>query len=217
MAGVNGIVAKNMRLGLNVSQYNRNVLSTSRVEGSYAYKVQFSDQSSLHFGLTAGVFQNRLDRDAIRSASENDPAWSSNLFDESLFYFGFGFRLRANRLNLSMASPLLYSSQEKRTFATFNAMASYDLPVEMLKLEVTPYVLARTSVDFPNFADFGARLAWDKRVWMQMGFRTNKDGLFGFGVRFGQFDLGYAFETTNSRLSAVTGGSHELMLLYSLE
>jgi hypothetical protein len=46
---------------------------------------------------------------------------------------------------------------------------------------------------------------WQKEVWTQIGYTSNNSIIFGLGVNYLGFELGYAYQMDNNEMSNVSG------------
>lgn len=215
--GLHGLVTRDMGVGLHVDQNNTGIFKQFSVDLDYSYRVALnSDEQSLSFGLSFGFFQNKINYDNVIIGTEMDPSlYSSNLFDEALVRTGFGVHYNYNDLNIHLASPLLYTTQEKKFLQNLYGLATYDFYLADNVWKVQPSVLYKYSYGSRGQADISVMGEWKGRLWAMAGYRTNRSILTGFGINFSYFDIGYAYEVNRSQLSSISSGSHGIVLYFN--
>ena len=141
----------------------------------------------------------------------------SNKFSEALLNGGFGLHYNWNALNINVASPILYGTQENKFAQTVLALASYDikLPNEIWMLK--PSVFYRYTDKNLNQVDINLAAEWDEKLWVQAGYRTNNNILTGFGINVKNLNIGYFFEYNSTNLNVISAGTHQIMIIFETQ
>jgi type IX secretion system PorP/SprF family membrane protein len=214
-------------LGLGIQVYNDRIGITNTTGGyfSYAYRIRF-DQGTLAFGLQGGLSQYRADFTsvALNTGSPVDVAFSQNI-NKMLLNFGTGIYYSTDRFYLGLSSPQLLNNklsdltvQEDNSFAgqhlhVFLA-TGYVFPVNE-DLNFKPSVLLKGVRGAPLEADLNATLWIRDVIAIGAQYRTEASiaGLIELQVS-PQFKIGYAYDSSTTKLVQYNSGSHEIMLRY---
>jgi len=224
-----GMVFENDRAGAH---------SHSKFGISYNYVRLLENDMLISGGISAGMIQRVLDGTKLRTPGgiyeggvidHLDPRLPNGIetgyapsVDAGIYFaagpleIGLGgVNILNNSISVNAESPGGY--QMRRTFF-LNSEYSFDLDPEW---KVTPSILVKT--DFIRTQiDFGAQVFYQDNFSGGLAFRgynrTSFDALVIFGgIRLNQnFYLHYSYDATLSVLRDVSGGSHELMLVYKL-
>lgn len=212
-------------LGLNVNNESSGLERKTRVVGSYAYHLPLSsDGQQLHFGVSVGFMNQRLENPDIYG-DINDP--QVGLYNDRKTYLDgdFGVAYTSNRLTLEAAIPNLKSFFKKDVIkvadvATFYTAASYQIKLsegpEGIDLE--PKVAYRGVKGFNNIWDAGVQ-AWiaNKQVFLMGMYHSTESATFGLGMDYKRkYLIGGMYTTQTSALTGYTNGSFELNLRISL-
>lgn len=210
----------------------------SKLGLSYNYVRVISDEMIVSGGLSAGIVQRVLDGTQLRTPGgiyeggvidHQDPRLPNGIETgyaptvDAGVYFAYGpaeIGLGAVNIlnnNISVNSEVPGGYRFQRAFF-LNGEYQFDLDEDW---KVTPSFLIKSDV-VQTQIDFGAQVTYQNNFSGGLAFRgynrTSFDALVLFGgVRLNQnFYLHYSYDATLSTLNNVSGGSHEIMLIYSL-
>jgi type IX secretion system PorP/SprF family membrane protein len=167
-------------------------------------------------GIYIGAKQMSISRESLTESELADQALYSNKFDKLLLTSGVGLRYKFKDLTLDFAIPKLYSADEKKIAQTFLGFAAYDFFTKDDKWRIQPGVLYRYTQTQNHLVDISFLLEYNKMLWTQVGYRTNKDVNLMLGFNLKGIGVAYNYTITNSALESFSNGNHEIALLYRL-
>ncbi len=198
---------------------------TTDIKAAYAFRLPVgSGGSALQIGVTGGVISKSLDGASLRPEQIPDPTLfnrASNLLVPDVGA-GVYFTLPEDRFYVGVSALHLTEPSLKDFTATgrsriarhFYATAGYTarlsetidlLPSVFFKLAGTQYMVEGNLALRVQPVVLGASYRLGDAVCALLGLQAT-EGLF----------VGYSYDYTLSRLGAVTTGSHELVLVYTL-
>lgn len=218
----------NMGGGINIGSDRAGLLTTTKIMASYSYHLQLgSDQQRLHFGISAGGVETRLNYADV-SGDINDPSLY-NYNDQSMrFELDAGLAYTDGHLNLQAAFPNLASYARKETglgsvanLPTFFLAGSYKWNIDGDEegVSVEPKVAFRGVSGNDNIVDAGANVVLLKDVFNVFGlYHTTKNVTAGVGVRILDFAQATIIYTTQSAaFKAYSNGDIELGLRFLIK
>jgi len=196
------------------------------IELAYSYKLKLGESGGkLALGFSGFLLNYSINTNKLVLADPDDPA----LFDLENNRIGAdanaGIYLYDKNYYVGLSAAQLF--QNKLIFNTneigyvqlarhYYVIAGYiyDLSDNM---EFEPSVLVKAVQAAPVQYDINARLIYDKNYWLGINFRPG-ESLGGYlGLVFNdRWKLGYSYDYTTSSLSAVSNGSHEIMLGFEM-
>ena len=215
-----------MGFGVTISSDKTGIFEQFNAQLSYGYHVKFNNSIGLHFGVNAGLYNNRIDIASIYTSSNNDPiALSFQDYHGTAFDAGLGIMLNYDKLNIGVSLPrvlgtkIIYDEDYnlKYTLARhYQAHASYHY--EMKDWTVEPIVVVSMAAKTPLFYEAAVNLNYKKTVWVSAQYK--KGNIFGAGVGAAlgeRFIANYSYEFGNSGMYAVASGSHEISVGFLLK
>lgn len=203
-------------LGLNVTLDKAGLQRFVRVLASYAYHLPLNENSTLHFGLSAGVMNQRLSTDDV-NGNPNDNL--IGLYNQRQTHFDgdFGLALTTARISIEAALPNLRNLLWKDNgnvadLPTFYSALSYKIPIQDTELE--PKIAFRGIKGLDNIWDAGAQLSFAKKQLMLNGIYHNS-GSTSFGVAMDyqkKYLIGFSHTLQTASLSNYTNGDFEINL-----
>ena len=201
------------------------------IYGQYAYRFRLKREGVLSFGTTVGALNQTVDPDVFIPENFEDSGFSSTdmallrekgngiafdwhlgaFYSDASKYFG----VSAQHLTKSvrqMDENIIYDT---KTTTYFTAGYNFSLanPLYVLK----PSVFVKT--DFVSYqSDFNCLVEYDRKYWGGMGYRLDDAVVFIVGMQLANgLRFSYSYDWTTSKLGAVSNGSHEIMVGYSLK
>ncbi|MDD2564802.1 MAG: PorP/SprF family type IX secretion system membrane protein [Salinivirgaceae bacterium] len=206
--GVRGNLNPNMGIGLSVFNFKQGITKSTDISLSYAYKVNIAESHYVTFGLAFGILMDNIS--GSTSTTAGDPLITENLFKQSTFAAKFGLSYVYKGFEAQITLPQML--QRKETNLYMVSILSYNYELNST-IDLKPSFLFRGAKTTPKQADFNVMATYDKMVWAQLGFRTNKSLLFGFGVNYLNYSFGYAYQKETGYINEAAGGSHEIQLI----
>jgi type IX secretion system PorP/SprF family membrane protein len=223
-----------LRGGVGVVFLNDNAastLSTSRASLIYSYHLKVTRKFNLNFGVEGSYYQKAVDWDKLTFGDMIDPRrgfvyqtnqirkddpvnnldFSAGLvgYTES-FYFGFAAH------HLTQPDESLIDNAESRLPMKFTGHAGAIIPLKSGSLytedeqSISPNVLY---VQQGNSTQINVGLYVKKGVLVGgVWYRNNDAFILTVGLESKMIKVGYSYDVTMSKLSVISGGSHEISL-----
>lgn len=214
------------------------------IYGQYAYKYRLRSGGVLSFGTTVGILNQTIDPEDARTldallsgdntGNEGDGTYqigggSDNAlltsegngiaFDWHLgaFYSDRRMYLGASAQHITKAARRVDEEISYDTKTTTYFTAGYNFLLANPLYVLKPSVFVKT--DFASYQiDADILVEYGKRYWGGVGYRLDDAVTFIVGMQLtGGINLSYSYDWTTSKLAAVSDGSHEIMLSYSLK
>ncbi|MDZ5726903.1 PorP/SprF family type IX secretion system membrane protein, partial [Acetobacterium sp. K1/6] len=145
--------------GLNLTNDDVGIFSNTQALLSYSYRLKFTDEHNLRFGISAGVSDFRMDMSGI-IANSSDPYLLNNNIKNTEFMANLGVYYTYNNLLLGITVPQLLnnsiseSSGDKQSSYQLNRQllvtGGYKFPINMVKdLSISPFLLLRYADSSP--------------------------------------------------------------------
>lgn len=210
--------------GLNIFRDEAGLITRTRISLSYAYHLplNLSGRQQLHFGLSAGLRNDRLDISKLNGDAA-DP--SLGLFNRRDNYFDidYGMAYTDGRLTLQAALPNVvgYFKSENKDVAnsdTWFAAAGYKIGFGDQQSSIEPKVCFRGVRGFDNVFDLGANLVllhnWVNVFGM---YHTSQNFTVGAGFNYRtRFGLQLIYTSQTAGLKNYLGDSFTLGLTVNL-
>ena len=226
-----------MALGLNFVNDKIGIAQNTVINLSYAYRIMFSNEGMLSFGIQAGVNQYSADYGSVIASRPQNPnsAYPStpdNAFAGSVKSwfpnFGFGVYYHTEKFYIGIASPKMIKNnlkgdnsptldftsypnrQNRHIFLTTGY--NFDLNND---ITLKPSLLVKHVYGAPLALDINVNAWWKKIVGAGLSYRTGDAILLMLEFQASpEIHVGYAYDMTLSKLSGTNSGSHEIMLRY---
>ncbi len=211
-----------MSLGANIYNDKSILLSATSAVLTYGYRVPLASNQTLGFGLSAGVFQNRIDLSEVATVDSKDPALLSASTNNMALNGAFGVHYRINGLVLGFSLPMLF---ERTTFTpeTFQPIklgglqnqiyyASYRFAISPDTWFLQPNVQYRMTPDNQNFYEASALISYRGKVDVGGGYRENFGPSAMLRLTWKRLSVGAAYDFPSTRAQVSTGGTQEFQL-----
>ena len=202
-----------MGLSINVSVYKNGMLTNNEFNVGYAYKLAFSENHNLAFGISYGMYRLGINRAAYPDEVANDPAVNGTSFDQTFFKTGFGLSYQVKGIQFDFALPELYDQNKNTYFSSIYSFVSYNLKLKE-KWLIKPIIGYRNYYNSASQYDYGLMAMWQQKFWIHTGYRTLNGMIFSVGVNLNKIGFAYSYEVASSVMSHVSSGSNEISLLY---
>lgn len=219
----------NFSFGLSIYSQDNVALVSNTAYLTAAYKVNFSHDHFVKFGLSIGTIQNTIDQNEISNYPEllNDISVQNSV--DNTFYLSsqFGVHYQLNRLSLGLAFPKFFentaysensfnnpSLDQLRQFIT---NVSYDFvindniafkPIALLRYTESNYYQAEATgiINYAGAFWFGAGYRYESGVIGHMGFNLKESVSFN-----------YSYEANGINSTSFGGATHEVHLKFRLK
>ena len=222
-------VGRKVGMGLSMIADEVGPAKEQNIYADFSYTITTSLEGRLAFGLKAGVTLldvNLLDVVLPQTQNSDDPLFDENInkafpnFGAGVYYYNEKFYVGLSVPNILKSEHIddenvnTVASEEAHFFLTsgyvFNLSST---------LKFKPSVMFRGVTGAPLSIDINANFLMYERFEVGASYRVQDavSLLFNFGVTR-SFRVGYAYDYTISDFSnSMTGGSHELFLLYDID
>lgn len=214
-AAVQGRLQDKSGIGLQLKSYQWGVLDDIGANFSYAHQINLTGEHHLRLGASTGFFHRSVNEKRLDMENPDADITLNNNYSRDMFMqFGFGVLYRWKQLTVSVSSPEIYNGSSQKMFNSgiFWVVYQHKLPASDIML--TPSVLFKTDKYLPDQTHIALQGTWKDMVWLQAGYKTNKNLLFSTGLKYDKIGFGYSFESNNKTLSHFSYGSHEILLSY---
>tara|TARA_B100000427_G_C15448112_1_gene568302 strand:+ start:292 stop:1206 length:915 start_codon:yes stop_codon:yes gene_type:complete len=210
-------------VGGHLFQDNTGAITITGLELDYSFKFPFFSDYSISLGLGLIPYQYLYNGEEVTGnipdptldVSEKKTSFDANfgVFIYNDFLFG-GFSV----LNLIQSSviPSLDDDQPNQLVRHYYALAGYNYFNETSKMGIEQTVLMRsTSYSGVQF-DFNIKTSFNDLFWVVCGYRTNREFLAGFGIKYGRFGFIYNIDIPQGDTEQYFGSSHEFGIVFYL-
>ncbi len=212
-----GAIVTNEKVGL---------YSNTSMMGQYTYKFKFKGNRFLHVGLQGGLFNIDFDAAKIHIPDSEyhdrtDPAiptaGGDKIIDAGLgvawiaprYYLGFSVS------HLWEPSFSLNDNSDAYIARTYYLMGGYNIMLDNPLIELQPSAFFKTDA-ISYQVDITAKAEYNKMFSGGISWRKDEGFVFLLGVKIRNIDAGYSYDLSSSAASAVSSGSHELFIRYSI-
>ncbi|MFO7658944.1 MAG: type IX secretion system membrane protein PorP/SprF [Bacteroidales bacterium] len=218
-------VADGMGAGMKLFNRQEGPLRKTGMEATYSYHLDLNSMGTkLSFGLSALLYQVYLNKSDMKVEEPDDEVFMGNekmtvpdasfgmyLYDED-YYVGLSVPQLFNR-NIDFKSDGILQNKQVRHYYLHGGYR-FELNPD-LKLE--PSLLLKFIEAGLFQADINARVTYKDMLIGGISFRTSEALIFQVGYQVQDFTIGYSFDLVLNALKSQTIGSHEIMLIYSLD
>lgn len=204
-------------IGLNMNLDKAGLQRQIRVLTSYAYHLPLNTSTKLHFGLSAGFMNQRVDmQDLI--GNPNDGQIDAYNTDHSTYLDGdFGIGLTSNGFNAGFALVNLKDYFQRGNFKLINTPVAYASAGYRLNLGENmfqPKVAYRSFKEIADIVDMGGQFGIaNQQVLFTAMYHTSKAASFGLGLHFrNKYMINTGYTTQTGSLSGYTSGGFEINL-----
>jgi len=217
LVSIHGLVTKNTGVGGMVTKDMKGIFENYVANLAYSYRLSLGVDQSLDMGVSGGIAQRHINRSKIDVKNLSDYALQDDYFDKISFIAAAGLTYRYKTLTLSASSPTLYNGEDEIYIQSVNMFASYGVNIYNQKIKIEPSVLYRYVKNNPAQVDINLFAEYREIIWLLATYRSTKDYIFGAGIKFTNFSLGYAHEINGSSISNISKGSNEILLQYQIK
>ncbi len=219
------LIKRNFGVGLTVIQDKVGPLTQTLAFGDLAYNFQITEKLRVSMGIKAGFNIQQPDFSTLDINNPNDPNFAVAPEVELLPNFGFGIyvynpkyyfgisspKLKRNKMNLGSVGQ--ESGSEERHYYVIGGYV-FDLTSN---LKYRPTVFFKAVKGAPMSFESTHTLILNDKLWLGAMWRVG-DAL-GAMIQYNiypAFKVGYSYDFTTSKLSQVSGGTHEILVSYDL-
>lgn len=209
----------NAGFGFKANMNKQGIFKATNAEVSYSYMTEFTEVQSIHFGISAGIIDYRLNSNDVVTGDMSDQVLTNTYYNKTKFTTGVGMYYNLFDLGVHVSMPRLleYSHFNQTIFAmvTYNVHAIINNKSTILGFQ--PAISFLHVPLSPNQLDFNLITSYKKTVLLQTSYRTNKSYIVGLSMCFADFTIGYTHEFNTDNVYYIAKNSHEIGLKYSLD
>ena len=204
-------------LGLSMNLDKAGLQSQTRVLASYAYHLPISSEGKLHFGISAGFMNQRINiQDLIGDPNDNQVG-AYNADHRTYFDGDFGLGLTTRGLDLDFSLVNLQNLWRRDNFKLVNTPVAYAAAGYKINLGQSifqPKVAYRSFTKIDDIIDVGGQFGIaNQQVLFTAMYHTNKAASFGLGMHYkNKYLINTAYNTPTGSLSRFSGASFEVNL-----
>lgn len=214
-------IDKKMTLGLNIYNDKTVLLSNTSVMATFGYKVQLMTGHALGFGISAGVFSNRIRIEEVPDVDINDPVLLKAVQNNFVFDGQFGvnyshknFILGFSVLRLVNNRPFADEQFQKITvnqlknkvaFATYRFNLSENIGLQ-------PSVAYHLTSDNQDYYNVGLFLSYREIFDIGGGYRQDYGPNAMVRLKWKDLQIGYAYDLPSTHANVSTGGTNEVQI-----
>ncbi|MBK5721938.1 type IX secretion system membrane protein PorP/SprF [Dysgonomonas sp. Marseille-P4677] len=221
-------LGKEHGIGAIITNEKVGLFSNTYTLGQYTYKVKFKNNKFLHIGLQGGMMNVDFDAAGIHIptsdyhiSKENDPSFPTVKGDK-IIDAGFGIAWIAPRYYVGLSATHLFEptfemTDDRKAYIarTYYLMGGYNIRLNNPLIELQPSAFFKTDAVTYQM-DITAKVEYNKMFNGGISWRKDEGFVFLLGVKIRNIDAGYSYDLTTSDISAVSNGSHELFIRYSI-
>ncbi|MFL5753414.1 MAG: PorP/SprF family type IX secretion system membrane protein [Bacteroidia bacterium] len=226
---IDGIIKeKKVGLGLSVISDKRGINKRTGVNLSYSYRLNFNEETSLSFGLSAGVVDQTIDFSRVAAENYADPTLFYNSQHKAVLDANAGLAFIWNGLELGIAVPQLAGNKinyNEDTSGIKNfyrqsrhiiSSIKYKIPVSAEKgISIAPQLLLRIVPGAPVQYDGNLNFEWKDKFWIGGSYKSGYAVAANLGVCLHkQLSVGYSYDIITGKIGAYSGISHEILVNY---
>lgn len=215
------ITKKNLYVGGLLFQDNIGANKNTKLDLQVGYKLALK-KSSLAFALKGGGGYYQADYTDTYLNDAGDPEFLTGTQSEILPNFGFGAMWFSPKYYVGLSIPAFLKNTQK---VNVSPTASNEMHIFVnggYKFKLTDKFDLNTSVfgkivsGSPLHGDLNAQVMYDNTIGLGVNYRSSKElsAILTWYIT-NQIGISYAYDFTFSQLSSLSGGSHEIMLIFT--
>ncbi len=214
------LVNQRMALGFMVVHDKIGVIGQTGINGMYAYKIPLTDQSTLSFGLQAGIGIYNARYSQLETFNP-DPLFAEDV-SQTRPNFGAGVYYRHTNWYGGVSMPHMMNNVFSRgsNFRTIRQATpiilsgGYIFTINRM-MKVKPNFLFKVVDERPVEFDLNTHLLFDEVLWVGVSYKFSNAFTLMSEVQVNeQLRFGYAYSVTTGPLRTAELGSHEMLLSY---
>ncbi|RBQ05538.1 PorP/SprF family type IX secretion system membrane protein [Pedobacter miscanthi] len=204
-------------IGLNMNLDKAGLQRQTRILASYAYHLPLNESAKLHFGLSAGFMNQRIDMQDLIGNPNDSQIGVYNTDHKTYFDGDFGVGLTSKGFNADVAMVNLKNYFKRDNFKLINTPVLYASAGYIFQLGdniFQPKVAYRSFTEITDIVDVGAQFGIaNQQVLFTAMYHTSKAASFGVGLHYKKkYTINTSYTTQTGALSGYTAGSFEINL-----
>ena len=217
MGGVYGKISKKQAIGGRIISDTRGAFQLLKIDLSYAYIAKINTNSSISFGINAGILNNNLMVSRIenyQALDASDPTLTKSYFNTTQFAAGAGLLYKYKSLDVSVSLPHIITTSQPLIGYT-HAAIFYTIKAGE-KFKITPWLCYQNIPVTKSLTSFYVKGTYKNLVWLQVGYQSNKTFAGAIGLNVENIAIGYGYTISNSNFNPISTGTHELTINFKI-
>lgn len=220
----------NNKMGLGISVLNERIgkLNRNLLYASYAYRVKVDKQSTLAFGLNAGIHNQINKLSELKATDVGDIQVSQNTPSMNAPNFGFGVYYNTQKFYAGLSIPRMiddgfmfdntgaFQKTIKFNVSKFHYYLTAGYVYEVNEdLRIKPQAMIKMVVNAPLQYEVNVNFLIKSMIWAGASYRSgsNVSAILGCQVN-PQFIVSYSYDYGLNAIQKYSQGSHEIALGY---
>lgn len=204
-------------IGLNMNLDKAGLQRQTRILASYAYHLPLSESAKLHFGLSAGFMNQRVDMQDLIGNPNDNQVGAYNTDHRTYFDGDFGIGVTTQTFNVDFALVNLKNYFKKDNFKLINTpviYASTGYKFQLGETQLQPKVAYRSFTEIADIVDVGAQFGVaDQQLLFTAMYHTSKAASFGVGLHYKKkYNINTSYTTQTGAITGYTAGGFEINL-----
>jgi type IX secretion system PorP/SprF family membrane protein len=214
----------NMGVGVALNQDRTVLLSSTMAMLTYGYRIHLAEDHTIGFGLSAGMYQNRVRSEDAAAVDQGDPALMSSVNNNiaidgqfGVHYRTKGFVFAYSMVNLFDHKFVSAESFQKPKFSQLKnqiVFASYRFDVLPERLALQPNVAYRFAENKLNYFEASMIASIMNVVDVGGGYRQNFGPTAMVRVSVGPLQAGFAYDFPSNTGLISPGGTKEIQVKF---
>ena len=221
------IAGKRNGVGLSITTDEIGIFNTVYTNAAYAYKIDLKNDHRISLGLNAQVEYVRFDWTKADLVDQIDSAIPFGAASNSAINFGLGIYYEGPQFYVGLSVPQLLRNALStdviyNNFKELNPLKTYYLMGGMVfpindNIHIRPSLAISYVQNAPMEADFNLSVLFLKSFWVGASYRLEESAnLFVQVPIMDQLKVALGVDYTLAELNAITKGSFEVMIEYTL-
>lgn len=217
-----------LKYGRGISIVNDNTgpisMLSATLSGSYLLPVESRNKFAI--GASANILQYKMENSEIILEDDGivDPAMQGGVADKVIGgsasiganYFSDKFHIAASVLNVLNSDLNLSNTGVGNSLVNHYCLnAAYTFSSS--SLDITPSLMMKKIGASNIQMDINLRTSIKKTIWMGVSYRTHDAFIAMLGLNFGNYNLGYSYDITTTKMNIPSYGSHGIVLTYNFK
>jgi type IX secretion system PorP/SprF family membrane protein len=212
-------VLLNTSCGFKINVNKQGVFQVINPELNYSYQIDFEENNSLHFGLSAGIIKYSMNTNDIVTGDLSDKVLRNDYYNNIKFTAGTGIYYNLKDLGIHLVAPRLFEHDNFRQ--TVFSMVTYDIHAMRVNngdvLRFQPAIGYLYLPASPGQMYFNLLTDYKNTLFLHTGYCTNKSITAGLSFNFYNIVAGYIHRFNTGDLANISKNSHEITLSYILD
>ena len=217
------------KFGRGIRVVNDNTGPISMLSGtiSGSYLVPIENINKLSVGASAKILQYKIDNSQIILENDGiiDPAMNSGVIDKvignsaslGVNYFSDKFNIGVSVINIFNTDLNLSNTGVDNTLVNHYYLNAEYIIYFSNGLKFSPSMLLKKIGALNPQLDINLKTSINNTIWGGVSYRTNDAFIAMLGLSFSNYDLGYAYDVTSTKMTIPSYGSTGIVMTYKIK